>query len=91
MYIPKAAHQCDVKENSSITTIEKENVLFLFKTYIITFLMKKYFCLVKSYPHNKEILAICLKSGSSKVILKYSLKVHSLSQIFETLLVETML
>ena len=29
IYIPKAAHQCDVKGNSSITAIEKKKALFI--------------------------------------------------------------
>lgn len=33
--IPKAAHQCDVKGNSSITAIEKK--VFIFKTQIFFF------------------------------------------------------
>lgn len=31
IYIPKAAHQCDVKGNSSITAIEKKKALFIFE------------------------------------------------------------
>lgn len=49
IYIPKAAHQCDVKGNSSITAIEKKKALFIFEIQ-----SWRNTCLVKSYLHNKE-------------------------------------
>lgn len=42
IYIPKAAHQCDVKGNSNITAIEKKKAVFIFEIHIIVLLMKKH-------------------------------------------------
>lgn len=69
-YIPKAAHQCDVRGNSNISEKEKKRV-YSFLKYVLFFTHEEILLFGQIIStRQREILFTFMKSGRPKVVLR---------------------
>lgn len=69
-YIPKAAHQCDVRGNSNISEKEKKRV-YSFLKYVLFFTHEEILLFGQIIStRQREILFTFMKSGRPKAVLR---------------------